>query len=764
MEKSLKLDVLSSGVAVLTIDVPGSKLNVLSTPFMTELNETLDALATNSAVKGLVIISGKEDNFFAGANIDEIVDIQKQPSKAAFNATQLGKAIFAKIENLPYLTVAAIHGVCLGGGFELALACKRRLATKPAGGAKKSKTKLGLPEVGLGFLPGWGGVVRLTRMIGVQAALDIILKPLGTLDAHQAWKRGIVDEVVEEGQLLTRAIEVAQGAKVRRASKPLMGRVIRFALEGNPLGRYILNKMYASGIQAETRGNYPAPPATLKVAMAALTMPRDKAFEFESASFARLAVTDESQNLVGVYNASQEAKKTPDGAKPNVKVETVGVIGAGVMGSGIAQSAAYAGFNVVLYDIDPAGLEKGRKAISILFDGLLGKDKPKNPLGHKRRKTTGQRVKSVLFSPLTLVMAIFSLFKGKKPGKLTQAEVDEIAKRITYTTKLEDLVDCDLCVEAIVENLKVKQDTWVKLEQIIRAKHGRKLWVRASNTSSLKVQDQALISYEMGMFGGLHFFNPVHKMPLVEVVAAPCSDPATIATLKWFAQKINKTAVTCGDAPGFIDNRILTPYLYEAIKMAEAGVPIEDIEKAMKSFGFPMGPFELLDTVGLDIISKVIEVMASPAGIGPRVTPPPVLMGFIKQHKLLGKKGCKGLYLYDEDERKIELNREVLAVLPEKKVKKSQGEIQDRLVLTMINEAAMVLEEGVADTASQVDLALIMGTGFPPFRGGLLRYADKVGVAAVVQKLSWLEQVAGENYRPCALLKSMAEKGETFYA
>lgn len=704
---AVNLKVLPSKVAVITIDLPGSKLNVLSSGLMAELEQTLDALAARTDVVGLVITSGKEDNFFAGANLEEIVPIQTQPSVVAYNATQRGKAVFGKIAALPYPTVAAINGVCLGGGTELALFCSHRLVSD------SPKTKIGLPEVGLGFLPGWGGTVNLPRLIGAQTAMELILQPLKTWDAQKAWRSGMVDEVVPAARLQDRAVEVALGGKVRRASQPLKKRFMRWALEGNPLGRKLLVKFATQQIKAETKGMYPAPPAAFKVILAALTQPKAAAYDFESQTFARLCTSEESRNLVGFYFATQDAKKAPLNAKPHVQVKTVGVLGAGVMGSGIAQAAAYAGFNVVLYDKFEGGLKKGLDTIEGMFDGLALK------------------------------------------GKLTGIEAQERFRRVKGTLKYEDLADCDLVIEAIVEDMGAKKSALATLEALIN-----KPWIFATNTSSLSVTTMAEEAKVPGNVGGLHFFNPVHKMMLVEVVAGAQTSADTIATLKAFAGRINKTAVTSADSPGFIVNRILAPYLYESIRLMESGVPLKDIEDAMKRFGMPMGPLALLDEVGLDIATKVIHVLHG--ALGDRLKAPCIL-SFIEQSKLLGKKGGKGLYDYDKDGKRLDFSAELRAAIKSPASPKSRSEIQDRLALAMVNEAARCMEEGVADDPSQLDLAMILGTGFPPFRGGVLRYADAVGARAVVQKLQYLAQVSGPNYEPCALLRRMAAEGSTFY-
>lgn len=707
MTNAVNLRVLPSRIAVITIDLPDSKMNVLSTALMTELETVLDQLASTPNVDGLVIISGKEDNFFAGANLEEIVSIQTQPSVVAYNATQRGKAVFAKIAALPYRTVAAINGVCLGGGTELTLFCSHRIASD------SPKTKIGLPEVGLGFLPGWGGTVNLPKLIGAQAAMELILQPLKTWDSKKAWRTGMVDEIVPQARLLERAIEVAQGAKVKRASQPIKARATRWLLESNGLGRRLLTKFATQAIWAETKGNYPAPPAAFKVVLAALTQPREQAFDLESQTFARLATTPESRALVGVFFATQESKKAPLNARPHINVRTIGVLGAGVMGAGIAQAAMYSGYNVVLFDKFEQGLERGRKTIAGLFDGLVEK------------------------------------------RKMTREEADTRMAKLTTTLTYDQLADCDLVIEAIIEDMGAKKSALAELERVIN-----KPFIFATNTSSLSVSKMAVDARTPGNVGGLHFFNPVHKMLLVEVVAGEQTSNETVATLKAVVGRLNKTAVTSADAPGFIVNRILAPYLYESIRLMEQGVPLKDIEDAMKRFGMPMGPLALLDEVGLDIATKVIHVLHD--ALGDRLKAPCIL-GFIESAKLLGKKGGKGLYDYDPTGKRLDFSAELRAAIKADASPKTRSEIQDRLALAMVNEAARCMEEGIVEDPSQLDLAMILGTGFPPFRGGVLRYADTQGLRAVVQKLEYLAKVAGPNYEPAAILRRKADEGSTFY-
>lgn len=693
-----------SGIATITFDVPDNKVNTLSRHSMTELDDAIDAISKNASVKGILLASGKSDNFIAGADVHEIQLIQHQSELEAYDAAQLGKGVFQKIENMPYPTVAAINGTCLGGGTELTLACKFRIAS--------NKTKIGLPEVKLGFVPGWGACVRLPELIGVQQALGLIMEGR-VLDARKAWKVGLVDEVVEPEQLLSRAKEVAKGAKPRKASKSFKDSVLAFALEQNPIGLDILRKEAYKAMMRATKGKYPAPKEALNVIIKSQKLPREKAFDLESRTFARLAFTNVSRNLVGIFFAQNESKKMPSGISEKPNIKTIGVLGAGVMGAGIAQACANAGFKVIVKDIEQKFLDKGKATISGLFEKLV------------ERK------------------------------KMTREEADKIVNDITFTTDYAAMADCDLVVEAVLEELDLKKRALGELDQVIKKKY-----FFATNTSSLSVTKIAEGTSEPGKVVGLHFFNPVHKMPLVEVVkGAKTSDEAVAAAMS-VALKLDKTTVITNDAPGFVVNRILAPYLREAAVLAEEGVPIPDIDRAMKNFGMPMGPMVLLDEIGLDIAAKVIHVMHD--ALGERMAPPP-LMSKLEGLKLLGKKGGKGIYTYNEKGKPDEVNPEVQALIGESNNKKTHGEVQDRLVLLMLNEAARCLEEKVVEDPSQLDLAMIFGTGFAPFTGGILKYADQEGIRTVYDKLEYLSRVQGERYKPCALLKQMAEGRTSFY-
>ncbi len=705
-KRSVTLETTSDWVAVVTIDVPDSKVNTLGLRSMNELNEIIDQVAASKGLKGLVITSGKKDNFIAGADVNEIRRLQSDSQLEAYKASEMGKELFLRIEQLPLNTVAAINGACLGGGMELALACKFRLASKKA-------RSIGLPEVQLGFVPGWGGCVRMPRLVGLQKAIELIMGSK-LLDARKAWRVGLVDEVVEPDKLLERAIEVAQKGNVKRASRDSKDQMMAMVLETNPLGKKVLHDQSYKVMMRVTKGKYPAAKEALKLIMKSAELPADKAFKLESSTFARLAMTTVSKNLVGIFFSQSESKKMPVELAPGRDVTTVGVLGAGVMGAGIAQACAKAGYKVIVKDIEQKFLDKGKETLKSLFEKLV------------ERK------------------------------RMTREEVDKIVAETVFTVDYDKMKDCDLIIEAVLEDMDVKQTALANCEASVRND-----FIFATNTSSLSVTDIASEAKDPSRVVGLHFFNPVHKMPLVEVVRGKKTSDEAVAFAMQVALKLDKTTVITKDSPGFIVNRILAPYLREAAVLTAEGVPIEDIDKAMKSFGMPMGPMALLDEVGLDIAGKVVRVMHE--ALGERLAPPP-LMGQIADLKLLGKKSGKGIYLYDEKGKPSGVNPDVQALIKVPVAKKLPGVIQDRLVLLMVNEAARCLEEGVVATPAQLDLAMIFGTGFAPFHGGPLRYADTEGTDIICQKLEYLSRVRGEAYAPCELLKKLAARRELFYA
>lgn len=701
----VQLTIDDRGLATIVIDVSGSKVNTLGRRVMEALDAALDQVAANNSVKGLVISSAKtEGGFIAGADVIEIKALREQGLRAVLEAANLGKQVFAKIAALKVPTVAAINGLSLGGGTELSLACRYRIAS--------SKARIGLPEIKLGFVPGWGGCVRMPKLVGFRKALELIMTGK-ELDGKRAWKAGLVCEVVEPDALAARAAEVALGAKPKSYNRDFSEQLQALVLDNLPLGRQIVADAAHKAMMKETRGKYPAAKEVISLVQKALVLPEDKAMKVESETFAKLAMTNVSRNLVGIFFAQQDSKKVPTISQAVPKIERVGVLGAGVMGAGIAQISANKGYKVAVRDVEQRFVDNGKAKILELFNGLVAK----------------RRIK--------------------------QEEVDRIMSEMTMTTSYSDMAECDLVIEAVLEDLKIKQEAVAELEKVIT-----KPFIFASNTSSLSIEQIAASARDKSKVVGLHFFNPVHKMPLVEVVRTKETSPETLAAALAYAGKVGKTAVITADAPGFVVNRILAPYMREAAVLAGEGVPIEDIDKAMKKFGMPMGPMALLDEVGLDVAAKVIHVLH--AALGERLTPPPLLQE-IEKLKLLGKKGKKGIYLYNEKGRSEGVNPDVQTCIKAAVNTKSESEIQDRLVLLMLNEACRCLEEKVVEKHAQLDLALIFGIGFPPFEGGILRWADALGIREAVDKLDYLARIHGERYKPTQLLLDKAKTGATFY-
>lgn len=719
VKKAINLEIQDNKIAILTIDLPDSKVNLLSRDSMQELDQCIEEAKSKSA-RGIIVVSGKEDNFGAGADVQQIRALQKDAPEHIYEASKLGKEVFAKLASLN--SIAAIHGTCLGGFTELALACKYRIASPD------KKTQIGVPEIQLGFVPGWGGTVRLPRLIGAEQGFKLISTGKN-VDAKKAYKLGIVDELVEKDKFVLEANAILEGRSPKRASQPFDKQLRRFLIDVTPFGQAIFAKMAKGAVYAVTKGKYPAPPEALKVVLKAISASEDElqtVFEKESQTFAKLATTPVSSNLVNIFFAQTESKKTNFDTKNSEKPKIIGVLGAGVMGAGIAQAAAYKGFEVYLKDIDQAALDKGLQTVKGLFENLVEK------------------------------------------GRMSESESSEKFALVKGTLDYKDMSNCDIVIEAVLERLSVKEAVRAELEKVIS-----KPFIFASNTSSLSISEMAKGSRHEDKVVGVHFFNPVHKMPLVEIVRGDKTSSETEAIAQEFAMKLGKTTVITGDAPGFVVNRILAPYMREAIVMAQDGVPMADIEKAALSFGMPMGPFALLDEVGLDIATHVIKTLHE--GLGERMAPP-LVMPEIDQLKLLGRKGKKGIYLYNEKgerafvkekkKKRFLFNPDVEAIMTKhsKGLKKTQGEIQDRLFLAMAAEATRCLEEKVVSSPSQLDLAMIFGIGFPPFVGGVCRYMDAIGVGLTYQKLSYLAQVAGPNYEPCKLLEEMATQRKSFYS
>jgi 3-hydroxyacyl-CoA dehydrogenase/enoyl-CoA hydratase/3-hydroxybutyryl-CoA epimerase len=695
------------GIALLTFDLPGEKVNKLTTAVMEELNTLLDELAAGKEIKALVFRSGKEGNFIVGADIAEIRGIAD--AESGERLARKGQAVFSKLEALPFPTVAAIHGPCMGGGLELALACAYRIISND------QKTALALPEVRLGIIPGFGGTQRLPRLVGLANALDMILTGKSVY-ARKARKIGLADEVTYKEILLSRALVMAKKAiggprpTAVRAKRPFLIRLI----EGNPVARPLIYRTATKNVLRETRGNYPAPLAALESVRYGMTRGGEAGYIHEARLLGRLAPTEISKNLISVFYLNETLRKDP---RPSpAGISHAGVLGAGVMGGGIAQLFAEKGVTVRVKDINTKAIGAGLKEAWDIFN------------------------------------------KRAKKGILTAIQARDGFDRITGTTDYSGFGKADVAVEAVVENMDVKKSVLREFETA-----GGESAIFASNTSSLSITEMAAASIRPTRVVGMHFFNPVEKMPLVEIVRGRKTSDETVAAIATLSRKLGKLPVVVNDGPGFLVNRILMPYLGEAVVLLEEGGTIDGIDRALLQFGMPMGAFILLDEIGIDIAHKVSQILYQ--GLGPRVKPSG-LLGTLYTEGYYGRKNGKGFYRYEGKKRggqNASLSGRITAGTG-KKGNIPAGEIVDRTLLLMIKEAALCLEEKIIDRPDLLDAALIFGIGFPPFRGGLLKYADTVGAKTVVEKLEGCAKKYGERFAPPKLLIEMAKAGKGFYS
>ncbi|HSM03280.1 MAG TPA: 3-hydroxyacyl-CoA dehydrogenase NAD-binding domain-containing protein [Longimicrobiales bacterium] len=705
------LTVDRDGLAWITFADPDRRLNVLDEGVLSRLEahlEDLESRVAGGEVRAVVVISGKPDSFVAGADIEAIGRLDG-PADAEAKSRE-GQAVFQRLRDLPAPSVAAIHGICLGGGTELALACRHRVASD------HPKTRIGLPEVQLGLLPGWGGTTRLPRLIGLRAALDMLLTGK-QLRASSAKRAGLVDAVLPpEGfreSVRRFTLGVLDGSGPSRAAPGLVDRF----LGGTGLGRRIALSSARKKVMSQTGGHYPAPLEILDVLPGVLSRPVDQALQIEARAFGALAATAVHQHLLHVFHLREDARKT-ERAFPGIETGTVarmGVLGAGVMGGGIAQLAADNDIHVRMKDIREDAVAGGLEHARGLFDRQV-----------QRRR-------------------------------MTPRQAEEAMGRVTGTLEYDGFGGLDLVVEAVVERLDVKRAVLAETEERIRGD-----CILATNTSSLPIDDISGALARPGRFCGMHFFNPVHRMPLVEVIRGEATDPETVATVHALAVRMGKVPVVCRDGPGFLVNRILGPYLNEAGYLLVEGVPMEELDGAAKTFGMPMGPARLLDEVGIDVAAHAGATLRE--AFGERMEPAPVLERMLAADRL-GRKNGRGFYRYEKG-KEAGVDGTVYADLglPAPTPGAAQEEdVRRRLVLAMINEAARVLGDGIVATAADVDLGMIMGTGFPPFRGGLLRFADDQHPRAILERMQALRAQIGPRFEPAPVLIDLAADNRTFY-
>jgi 3-hydroxyacyl-CoA dehydrogenase/enoyl-CoA hydratase/3-hydroxybutyryl-CoA epimerase len=663
---SWKLERDSDGIAWLTIDKPGSSANVLSGGVLTELDALLAALEKDLP-RAVVVISGKRSGFVAGADIKEFTGISD--AAGGYQLIHRGQQVLNRLGSLPCPSVAAIHGFALGGGLELALACRYRVAVAD------ERLSLGLPEVLLGIHPGFGGTVRTVRVAGVRPAMELMLsgKPVR---AEKALRLGLIDRLVPEAELRSAAREMLLAARAPRRA-PWQERLLSSA-PLRPLVRRMLTRKVA---RRAPREHYPAPYAIIDL-WARFGAHGPQAFEAEARSIAYLFTTETSRNLVRVFLLQDRLKSA--GGKSAADIRHVHVVGAGVMGGDIAAWSALRGFTVTLQDRAIEYVQPALTRAQELFDKRV-RDPAKNAAARARLRA-------------------------------------DIAG--------EGVPGADVVIEAIFENLDAKQQLYAQLEP--RLKPGALL---ATNTSSLMLEPLAVTLARPERLVGLHFFNPVAQMPLIEIVHADHTDPAAVQAATGFARRIDKLPLPCRSAPGFMVNRVLTPYMHEAMLAAQEGVPLAVIDAAAVSFGMPVGPIELVDVVGLDVAAHVGEIIARQLGRPPSEVP---RLSELLAAKKLGRKSGAGFYVW----------RDGKAVKPKTSVAAAPPDLIDRLILILVNECVACLRERVVEDADLVDAAVLFGTGFAPFRGGPLTFARARGVAAVVARLTELAARYGERFQP----------------
>jgi len=710
MSEAFILEIVEKNIGIVTFDLKDQKANKFSTPVMQELDKLLDELTKNTEIKCLLIMSAKNGIFIAGADIDEIKDITDP--KVGYEVGRKGQEVFNKLEKLPYPTVAVIDGACMGGGTEMSLACKYRLASD------HPKTKIALPEVNLGILPAWGGSTRLPRLIGLQRSLDIILTGKN-LDGKRALRSGVVDKVIPKEQVYEKAIEFAKeviaGKNVLARSKRKLKGLMPALLEKNPLGRSIVFSQAKKMVLKKSHGHYPAPLRALEVIKKGYGKSLNKGLEAEAKALGDLIVTNISKNLVKIYNWTQDVKKQNGTANKEVKtipVKKSAVLGAGVMGGGIAQ--LFAGENI------PSRVK------DINYDAVA---------------KAYQQAASVLFGKV-------------KRRRMTKMEMSHVLQNITGTIDYSGFKSVDFIVEAIVEDLNIKKKVFAELEENIREDA-----IVVTNTSSLLVNDMAPAFKKPERFVGMHFFNPVHMMPLVEVIRGKDSTDEAVATTFQLAKSLGKTPIVVNDGPGFLVNRLLVPYMVEAVSLLEEGHGIEKIDRAMLNFGMPMGPIELFDEVGIDVAYKVAKILGKT--MGDRMAESDILENMVKDG-YLGKKSGKGFYAYGGKKKTYDSSIESY-ISVKNQTKLSENELVQRMVYPMVNEAARCLDEKIAFYPQDVDLGMIFGTGFAPFRGGLLNYADSEKINKVYDTLSKFQQEYGDRFKPSEILQTISKSNKGFY-
>jgi 3-hydroxyacyl-CoA dehydrogenase/enoyl-CoA hydratase/3-hydroxybutyryl-CoA epimerase len=692
-------------ICVLTFDRPDSGANIFDAATLDELNEHLDAVEKDASLRGLIITSAKKSIFVAGADLKTLLQAAKRGEMRGF--IEPGQHVFNRLANLKIPTVAAIHGASAGGGYEVALACDYRVASDaPA-------TRIGLPETGLGLLPAWGGCTRLPRLIGAEKAAEVILK--GKLySAQEALNVGLVDEIAPQDQLLDRAREKLRQGK-RKMEERSMARSSRRD-----------DRTPQRGIPTSATGN-PAPARAYEIINKTQSISPDESLRLELEGIVDLGKTESTQNLIRNFFLAEKYKKGAS-RTPTEKIVHAAVIGAGVMGSGIAQWLSSRGVTVILRDVAREQIDRGLANVEKIYGDAV------------------------------------------KRGLMNQEKAKQGRARICGSTAPMELRDVQFVIEATSEKMEIKKEVFRELAMEAGPKT-----VVATNTSALSVSELAEVTVSPEHVIGLHFFNPVSRMKLVEVVIAKQTSDETRDRSLAFVRQIGKLPVIVRDSPGFLVNRVLFPYLLDAAELVESGRDAERIDRALVEWGMPMGPLRLIDEIGVDITIDIGNTLEK--SYGQRDHVPSILLS-LRDQQMLGRKTGAGFYKY---EGKVQTPNDQLLQWrvvagggdhgrgerrtrsqPASSPPATDDELSNRLIFLMVNEAARCVEEGIVDSPEDADYGMILGTGFAPFRGGPLRFAENFGITKTVEELERLARTE-KKFTPCEILKKHARDGTKFY-
>ncbi|WP_312601511.1 MULTISPECIES: fatty acid oxidation complex subunit alpha FadB [Pseudomonas] len=709
--KAITVKALENGIAELKLDLTGESVNKFNRLTLNELRQAVDALKADASVKAVILSSGK-DVFLVGADITEFVESFRMPDEDLLAGNLEINQIFNDFEDLNVPTVAAINGIALGGGLEIAMAADFRVMSETA--------KVGLPEVKLGIYPGFGGTVRLPRLIGSDNAIEWIASGKEN-SAAEALKVGVVDAVVAPDKLQAAALDLARRAisgeldhKARRQPK-------LEKLKLNPIEAMMAFESAKGYVAGQAGPNYPAPVEAIKTIQKAANFGREKALEVEAKGFVKLAKTTVSQSLIGLFLNDQLLKKKAKVYDQQAgEIKQASVLGAGIMGGGIAYQSALKGTPILMKDIREEAIQLGLDEASKLLN------------------------------------------KRVEKGRLEPVKMAEALNRIRPTLSYGDFKSVDIVVEAVVENPKIKQAVLAEVEDQVGEEA-----ILASNTSTISISLLAQALKRPENFCGMHFFNPVHMMPLVEVIRGEKTSEKTIATTVAYAKKMGKNPIVVNDCPGFLVNRVLFPYFGGFAGLIGQGADFQRIDKLMEKFGWPMGPAYLMDVVGMDTAHHARDVMAE--GFPDRMKESrKTAVDALYEAKRLGQKNGKGFYVYETDKKgkpKKVADAETYALLKPVVYEQrdfTDDEIVQRMMIPLCLETARCLEDGIVESAAEADMGLIYGIGFPPFRGGALRYIDSLGVAEFVALADQYADL-GPLYHPTEKLREMARNGQSFF-